>query len=431
MSAAPGLDRAESHGTWLRKVVGDSSWVFSGQTVKIGAQGGFFVLLARSLGSREFGLLAAALAVVAIAVPFAGWGAGSLMVMRTARDASAFGVAFGSSLLMIALSGVALSVVTSAVSTALIGRISLQLAAEVALADLVFARVADTCSQACQGFGRLAMSARLATIPALLRLGAAAGFVSLGGSTARGWGPWYLGASALSALVAAPVVLGRLGWPILRVSDARGQLKQGFFFAVGASSATIYNDIDKTMVARLSTLEAAGVYAAASRAVGMAFTPILSVFTATYYRFFVHGADGVRGTLKLARRLASPVLALGLLAAAGLWFAAPLAPRVLGGDFASATSALRWLALVPLFQAIFYLAGDVLTGAGHQGLRSGVQLGAAGLNIALNFWLIPAYSWRGAAAATIATDVALAGALWIAVVAVSRRGRAVPVPVTA
>jgi O-antigen/teichoic acid export membrane protein len=163
----------------------------------------------------------------------------------------------------------------------------------------------------------------------------------------------------------------------------------------------------------------------------MAFTPILSVFTATYYRFFVHGEDGVKGTLKLARRLASPVLALGLVAATGLWFAAPLAPRVLGGDFAAAISALRWLALVPLFQSIFYLAGDVLTGAGHQGLRSGVQLGAAGLNIALNFWLIPIYSWRGAAAATIVTDLALAVALWIAVVGVSRRGRAVPVPVAA
>src|SRR5262249_225992 len=153
--------------------------------------------------------------------------------------------------------------------------------------------------------------------------------------------------------------------PIVRISDTARQWKEGFFFAVGASSATIYTDIDKTMVARLSTLEAAGVYTAASRAVGMAFTPILSVFTPTYSRFFVHGEGGVRGTLKLARRLASPVLGLGLLAATGLWFAAPLAPDVLGGDFAAATSALRWLALVPLFQSIFYLAGDVLTGAGH------------------------------------------------------------------
>ena len=160
-------------------------------------------------------------------------------------------------------------------------------------------------------------------------------------------------------------------------------------------------------------------------------SPILAVFSASYYRFFAAGAQGIDGTIALARRLALPVLSLGVAAAAVLWVVAPLAPLVLGADFASAESAIRWLALVPLLQAIFYLGGDVLTGAGHQGVRSGIQLGAAALNIGLNLLLIPAYSWRGAAVATLATDAALALALWAVVVRRARRTRYVPAPLPA
>jgi len=383
------------------------------------------------LGAREFGTLAAALAIVAIAVPFAGWGAGNLMIMQTARDRASFAPAFGRSLLMIFVSGLGLVVVTSTVSILLVSTITLSLALQVAVADLVFARVVETCSQAYQGFGRLATSARLGTVPSFLRLAAAGGFAWSGGATAAAWSRWYLVATLLSATIAVAHVLIRLDRPVLSARAAARDWREGFFFAIGASSASIYNDIDKTMVAALSTATAAGVYGAASRAVGAAFTPILAVFTASYYRFFAAGARGIDGTIALAARLAAPLLGLGVVATGALWFAAPLAPRVLGADFASAEAAIRWLALVPLLQTIFYLAGDVLTGAGYQKLRSGIQVGAAALNIGLNFCLIPLYSWRGAAVATITTDAALAFALWAAVVRRSRRFRYVPAPTPA
>src|SRR5262249_14867939 len=320
---------------------------------------------------------------------------------------------------MICVAGPALGIITSVASVLLVGSITVELAVQIALADLVLARIAETCSAAYQGFGALGTSARLATAPSVLRLVAAGGFVWSGGTTASAWGSWYLGAAALSAGIGITHVLVRLDRPRFSTRAAARQWREGFLFAVGASSASVYNDIDKTMVAGLSTVSAAGIYAAASRGGATAFMPILSVFPASYYRFFAAGSRGIDGTLGLARRLAAPLLCLGLAAAAVLWVAAPLAPLVLGKDFASAEAALRWLAPVPLLQAIFYLAGDVLTGAGHQGLRAGIQLGAAALNIGLNLWLIPAYSWRGAAVATLATAAAPGIALWVAAVRVS------------
>jgi O-antigen/teichoic acid export membrane protein len=413
----------------MQKLARDSAWAFGGQVVRIAAQAAYFILLARTLGVTQFGVLAAVLAIVAIAVPFAGWGGGNIMIMRTARDRSAFRTAFGASLLMVVWSGSALTVVTTAISVAVIGELAL--AVQVALSDLVLARLADTCSQAYQGLGRLRASACLGTVPYVVRLLAAVAFVQAGGSGASGWGPWYLGSAAVSATIAGAVAIGRLGRPRFSSKIARGQLKEGFLFAVGASSATVYNDIDKAMVARLASLGAAGVYAAASRAVGMAFAPILAVYTAAYYRFFAAGAGGIAGTIELARKLAPAVLGLGIAATLGLWFAAPLAPHILGPGYGDAVEGLRWLSIVPLLQAVFYLAGDVLTGAGFQGLRSAAQVGAAGLNVSLNLWLIPLYSWRGAAAATVVTDATLALALWAIIAGKSRRRGGLAAPVTA
>jgi O-antigen/teichoic acid export membrane protein len=432
MTTLPEAARCDSRrGSWLRQVAGDSAWTLAGQAVRIAGQAAYFVFVARALGAREFGMLAATLAIVAIAVPFAGWGGSSLMIMQTARDRASFAAAFGTSLLMICSSGPTLAVLTSAAAVLLVGPVTVQLAVQIAVADLVFGRIAETCSQAYQGFGRVATSARLGTIPYLFRLAAAGAFAWSGGATASAWSGWYLGAAAISATVTLIHVLVRLGRPLLSVRAAARRWREGFLFALGASSASIYNDIDKTMVAAVSTIGAAGIYGAASRIVSTAFTPILSVFTASYYRFFEAGARGIDETVALARRLAAPLLALGAGAAVVLWVAAPLAPLVLGAGFASAEPAIRWLALVPLLQTVFYLAGDVLTGAGHQGLRSGIQLGAAALNIGLNLLLIPAYGWRGAAMATVATDVALGLALWAAVRRRSRRSRFLPSPVSA
>jgi len=73
-------------------------------------------------------------------------------------------------------------------------------------------------------------------------------------------------------------------------------------------------------------------------------------------------------------------------------------------------------------KAIHYFGADALTGAGHQGYRTVVQVGIAALNILLNLWLIPLYSWRGAAIATIVSDGLMGVAIWTLVWYLARHG---------
>ena len=62
-----------------------------------------------------------------------------------------------------------------------------------------------------------------------------------------------------------------------------------------------------------------------------------------------------------------------------------------------------------------YFLADSLTGAGYQRMRMIVQISVAIFNVGLNLWLIPAYSWRGAAWSSLASDGALVLAMYAAV----------------
>jgi O-antigen/teichoic acid export membrane protein len=101
------------------------------------------------------------------------------------------------------------------------------------------------------------------------------------------------------------------------------------------------------------------------------------------------------------------------MASAGLFFAAPLIPLIVGHGFDQSVSALRWLCLLPAIRGIHQLSGCAITGMGYQKFRTTAQFGAALTNLCLNLWLIPQYGWLGAAWSSLATDGLLAFVNWL------------------
>jgi O-antigen/teichoic acid export membrane protein len=226
----------------------------------------------------------------------------------------------------------------------------------------------------------------------------------------------------LTAVIGVTWVTLSLGKPRLALAPlGRKETVEGFYFSVNVSTTNIYNDIDKTMLARLSTLEATGIYGAAYRLIDIACLPLLSLSSAAWPRFFREGKGGIHATRHYARRLLKPIVPYSLLAFAGLSIGAPLVPRVLGHQYVQATEALRWLAVLPLLRTFHTFIADSLTGAGYQGLRTLVQIGVAVFNVLINLWVIPAYGWRGAAWSSIASDGLLLLALWVAANHLARR----------
>jgi O-antigen/teichoic acid export membrane protein len=94
---------------------------------------------------------------------------------------------------------------------------------------------------------------------------------------------------------------------------------------------------------------------------------------------------------------------------------------IVGRSYAGADDALRWLSPILLFRSVHYFLSNSLTGADFQGVRSAIQVAVAVVNLLLNLWLIPAYSWRGAAWASLASDGLLMIGVLLAVLILNER----------
>jgi O-antigen/teichoic acid export membrane protein len=170
-------------------------------------------------------------------------------------------------------------------------------------------------------------------------------------------------------------------------------------------------------------LDAAGIYGAAYRIIDVSFAPVSSLLSAAYPNFFRAGARGLSSSFAYAKPLLRRALGYSTVICAVLLLSAGLVPHILGAEFERTATALRWLAPLPVLKAMHYFLSDSLTGAGYQGVRTCIQAGVALFNVLINLWIIPAYSWRGAAWSSIASDVLLAGAVGTAVFILSRRPR--------
>jgi O-antigen/teichoic acid export membrane protein len=201
--------------------------------------------------------------------------------------------------------------------------------------------------------------------------------------------------------------IGRIAAPHLELRRLKRELSESALFAVGNSAATFYNDIDKSMLARLSDLSSAGIYGAAYRIIDVSMAPIRAMTACAYSEFFRRGAEGPGSALAYARQLIKRAALCGVAICLALSVAAPLLPLVLGTSFRDSVEALRWLAVIPLIRSIHLFLGDALSGCGFNGLRTIIQVIVAVVNIGLNFIFITQWSWRGAAWTSIMCDALL------------------------
>jgi len=404
-------------------LVRNTVWMFFGQGLGQVLRAVYFLIIPRALGVEQYGAFVGVTSLVAILAPFAAGGSGGLIVKNVSRDKRVFGDYWGNALLVSLIGGSALAILTIAAARFIFsGNVPWLLVCLVAISDLFFSNVLDIGTQAFQAFDLLALTAKLSLVGNFMRIiGAVVLLLFFHHATAISWAWCYLAASIVMAVIAMYWVSHKLGKPVLAFWRIKPELLEGGYFAVSMSSQTIYNDIDKTMLVRLSTLASAGIYAAAYRLIDVAFMPIRSLLWAAYPNFFRHGANGLGACTNYAKRL---LLRAGLYSVGiGLvvFFGAPIVPLLLGSQYGLTVIALRWLAPLPLLKTLHYFVANALTGAGLQGVRTAVQVFVGVFNIGLNVWLIPAYSWRGAAWSSLASDGLLAIGLWLAVLILCRR----------
>lgn len=406
----------------------NTGWMLFGQGLKLVIQALYFTVIARCLGVQNYGAFVGVVGLVGIMSPFGTVGSGHLLIKNVARDAQQFKKNFGLALLTTVSSSSILFGLVLLISKFLLpATIPMRLVMLVAASDLFGMSITTICGQAFLAFERLKWTASINVLLSTTRLAAATILVVLyHNPSALQWGSFYFGSTSIVTMAALGMVFAKLGAPVFNLSRTTAEFRDGFYFSVSQSAQTIYNDIDKAMLARLSTLGAIGIYGAAYRLIDVSFAPVASVLVAAYPNFFRVGVDGVPATLRYLKPLILRALGYAAFVAVALLAGAGVVPLILGGEYRLTVEALRWLAVLPLLKTVHFFLSDALTGAGYQALRTAINAGVAVFNVLINMWIIPAYSWRGAAWSSIASDALLVCGIGTAVFVLVRRSQCLP-----
>lgn len=392
----------------------NAGWMLIGQGVSVVLQAGYFVMLARLLGVREYGVFAGAFAFVGIAMPYSTLGSGLLFIRYVSARPDTFAAYWGNIILSTAMAGTVLTIALYFVAPHILNPASASIIVLVSIGNCIFSQMVASMGFIFQTYNRLRMTATLNILTNSLRL-VAVGIMTalLPHASAKQWAIASVYISILAAIVGFLFVTRRYGRPRFLPKMLFSHALEGLGFSLGWSAQSAYNDVDKTLLSHYDMNIQNGIYTMAYRIVDIATIPITAVDAAALPRYFSDSSKDIRSVRPLAVRLAMRASLAGLLMSGCLFVAAPLIPHIVGRGFTESVLALRWLCLLPAMRGIHQLTGSALTSMGFQRFRTATQLSAAALNLMLNLWLIPQHGWLGAAWASLATDGSLGVANWL------------------
>jgi O-antigen/teichoic acid export membrane protein len=395
-------------------IVRNMIWMLFGQMSKVLIQAVYFVIIARYLGVAGYGAFIGTTAIVSIFSSFSGLGSGNILIKHVSRNHNLFSFYWANALLTTFSSGVFLVALVSVVSNFVMpSSIPLSLVLVIAIGDVIAAKVIDISGQAFQAFHLLKITATLQIMMSLLRCISVVVLAALSHPSIILWGIVYMSSSLLLMVIAIIITNRKLGKPQLNFRVAPMEWKEGLYFSLSQTMQSGYNDLDKAMLVKMSSLEVGGIYSAASRIIDVAFSPVRSLLYALYAKFFQSGKTGLKHSQSLLKKVLPVSFVYGIIVAAALYLAAPMIPSLLGEEYRSAVTAIQILSVIPLLRTIHYFAADALTGADYQGIRCVIQIVTALVNVLLNLVMIPEMSWTGAAMVSIFSNIFMGVCLWI------------------
>ncbi len=391
----------------------NAGWMMAGQGAGLVLQAIYFIVLARLLGVVQYGVFAGAFAFTSLVAQYSALGTGTVLLRYVSGERGKFAIYWGNLLLVTLGVGSLLVVILHFVAPHALNPASAALVLVAGIANCVCAQLTVETGRVFQTFEKMQITAGLNLLINLMRTLAAVGMLMfLHHSTAWQWAIASLFVSAVAAVFAVTIVTIQFGWPKFEPHFFVTHAVEGLGYAFASSTASVYNDIDKTMLSHYNMNAATGIYSMAYRVIDIATIPIVAIRDAALPRLFKRGGASLSEAAELSYRLLKRALPLSAVVAVLVFLTAPLIPHMLGKGFAESVSALRWLCLIPIFRSVHQMTGSALLGAGLQWYRTSAQLVAAAFNFGLNLWLIPRYGWHGAAWSSLATDSALGLMNW-------------------
>ena len=274
-----------------------------------------------------------------------------------------------------------------------------------------------------QGSGAIAQSQWIVTSPLLLRFGVAA-VVSYTNvvQPLLAYAIGYLAVTSLlvmAVVAATPHVKPRPStWGGLL---ARAPLCELSGFAALNLTALGPNEVDKVLATHVLQPGESGIYAASARVAHAMVLPVIALLMAALPRLFRDGKT-LQGT-KLQRAIFLAALGYGLFGSIALWIAAPVLPLVFGAAYLPLVPMARWLSPIVLGSSLRIAAGYILMTVNQPWRRAGVEILGLLLLAALAWPMTSLLGRIGMPLSVTAAEYVMAAAAWLSVY-FSKRSRA-------
>ena len=259
------------------------------------------------------------------------------------------------------------------------------------------------------GWQRIDLAAKLSLGQGVVWAGAVCGAVLLGGGVvgaATAWLAGHLIFAGATVVVIKPLMVGP-GEPKAETRPPLTLFRQAFPYGLLTVLHVLYSRVDVIMLSSMTGLAAAGVYGAALRLfeAGLIISSALAAALLPVIARQLH--DGLIDRLLAGYGRAVRLLTIVALPAAlmTLFFGGWIMNLFFGSDFASSGPVLTVLGLSWIMAFINAPLGAILASSTMMGRFAPWIAANTGLNVLLNWWLIPVHGPVGAAGATLICEI--------------------------
>jgi O-antigen/teichoic acid export membrane protein len=344
------------------------------------AQTGTLLLIARLLGPRDYGAFAGISSLAVILGTLSTFGTHLVLLGEMSRDPTRRDHVLSHAIPATLACGTLLLAMFLAICLAWLRETDMPLRALLAIGitETLLQPLFNLPASELLAHGRVARSQLLATLPLALRLAAAAGVVLLAPAdplTAYSYA--YLAAStAALAIITCAIprpwlAPNRWRWP------TRAEWREAAGYAALNITANSPAELDKTLAAKLLPLADSGVYAAGQRVIGAATLPVIAMMLSALPRLFREGHDDRSRTAYLLRWIFAATAAYSSVLSCVLWLCAPALSWLFGHKYAGIEHMLHWLVISVPGMALRVATGSTLMALGKPWMR--VSLEVAGL----------------------------------------------------
>jgi O-antigen/teichoic acid export membrane protein len=198
-------------------------------------------------------------------------------------------------------------------------------------------------------------------------------------------------------------------------------VKEAFPLGAATVLAMIYFHIDTVLLSVLQGSYEVGIYGSAYKIVEVILT-VPTIFMSSVFPVLTRALSDDRDRAITIFRKAfdfSSILALPI-AFGAMAVATPLMTFVFGPDFAPSGQVLSWLIWTTTISFFGAVLNYTIIAHGSQRLLLQPYLWATILNVVANWFIIPRYSYMGAAAVTVVTEIFVA--VWVFILVLRRLG---------